>query len=193
MIRITNLSKMQGATRLEPVPDESGAGPATRPLTLLIIEDDPTMRLAMACMLADDDRQVVTAGSAEEALAHLQLIEPDLILCDYVLAGMNGREFCATLRAVPRWQQVPIIMVTGLDIPAVLSDLLHSGADDVVTKPLRPGELCARVELRLRANPRPAIAGSGTATASARGAGALPRVSAPVALRRRQFQSLVKL
>lgn len=151
MIRITSLSSMYGATSVEAVPADPAGHPAGRPQTLLIIEDDPTMRLAMACMLADDHRQIVTAASAEEALAQLQLVEPDLILCDYVLAGMNGREFCGTLRAVPRWRQLPIIMVTGLDVPAVLADLIGAGADEVITKPLRPEELRARVQRRLQA------------------------------------------
>lgn len=153
MIRITSLSRMHGIESLGPV---SGRGSVMRPSTLLIVEDDAATRLALACMVADSDRQVVTADSAEEALAHLPLVNPDVILCDYMLGGMNGTQFCRALRRSPRWQQVPVIMVTQLDGPEVVAQLMDGGADDVLTKPVRGEDLRARVQLglRLRAHSR---------------------------------------
>lgn len=120
------------------------------PTTLLIIEDDPTMRLALACMVAQDGYQVVMAASAEDALERLPLLDPDLILCDFILEGMTGREFCQRLQGSARWRRVPVIMVTGLDAASVTADLLRSGADDVMIKPVRGVELRARIEAGLR-------------------------------------------
>ncbi|MEJ0040535.1 MAG: response regulator [Gammaproteobacteria bacterium] len=143
MIRITSLPKGSAQTVVRPAP-----GP--KPITLLIIEDDATTRLALACMVADDRFQIVLATSAEDALERLPAIDPDLILCDFMLEGMNGRELCQGLKSSPRWRYVPIIVVTRMDAIAVVTDLLKSGADDVLIKPVRGAELRARVIAALR-------------------------------------------
>jgi DNA-binding response OmpR family regulator len=118
---------------------------------VLIIEDDATTRLALACMVADDHRQVVLARSADDALAHLALVDPDVILCDFLLDGISGREFCQRLKSARRWRDVPIIMITRMDARSIVTDLLISGADDVLVKPVRAEQLRMRVLRALRA------------------------------------------
>lgn len=135
---------------VEPVDGAVRGRALPKPITLLVIEDDPATRLALACMVADDRYQVVMASSAEDALERLALIDPDLILCDYLLEGMNGRQFCATLKASARWRYVPILVVTRMDAVGIVTDLLRSGADDVLIKPVRGEELRARVIAGLR-------------------------------------------
>jgi len=130
---------------------------------LLIIEDDPTMRLALACMVAESGFQVLLASSAEDALERLSVIDPDIILCDLILEGMSGREFCQHLKESPRWQYVPVIMVTRLDAPSITGDLLRSGADDVMIKPVRGEELRARVHAGVRRRERYRRLGAQTA------------------------------
>lgn len=149
MIHITSLSGMHGEAIMAPVQPAHGAQPTRRPPTVLVVEDDPASRLALACMVADSTRQVVMAASAEQALAHLPLVDPDLILCDFVLGGMNGRQFCVALRSDPRWFRTPLIMVTCMDAPSILADLRASGADEVLTKPVGCPHLRARVEASL--------------------------------------------
>lgn len=149
MIRISSISRSDAPLKIEAVED-TGVRPQRRPHTVLIIEDDPTMRLALACLVADNNIQVVLASSAEDALERLSLIEPDLVLCDYILGGMTGREFCQHIRRDARWWHLPLLMVTRLDDPGVAGDLLRSGADDVITKPVKGEPLRARVQAGLR-------------------------------------------
>lgn len=122
--------------------------------TVLIIDDDAMMRLALGCMIAESNRQIVLATSADDALERMTLINPDIILCDYLLDGTNGREFCQKLKALPRWRYVPIIIVTCLDTREIHTDLLKSGADDVLVKPVHAAELRARVLCGLRTRAR---------------------------------------
>ncbi|MFO7324558.1 MAG: response regulator [Pseudomonadota bacterium] len=150
MVWIAKVPKWDRPVTIEPVERDADGRIPPRPRTLLIIEDDPTMRLAMACMVAEEGWQVVVADSAEDALGRLDVLEPDVILCDYVLEGMTGREFCQRLKASPCWRFVPVIMVTRLDEPSITGDLLRSGADDVMIKPVRGEELRARVHCALR-------------------------------------------
>jgi sigma-B regulation protein RsbU (phosphoserine phosphatase) len=135
---------------VEPVGGNARERTSRKPITLLIIEDDPTTRLALACMVADDRYQVVLATSAEDALERLPLIDPDLVLCDFLLEGMNGRQFCEALKSDARWRYVPIIVVTRMDAMGIVTDLLRSGAEDVLIKPVRGEELRARVIAGLR-------------------------------------------
>jgi sigma-B regulation protein RsbU (phosphoserine phosphatase) len=153
MIHLTSLPRMRGPLIMEPERNAMGSH-ARRSETVLVIEDDDTMRLALGCMIAADHRQVVLAHSADNALERLELVDPDIILCDYLLDGMNGRDFCRTLKASSRWRHVPIIMVTRLDAESVVADLLDSGADDVLIKPVRAIELRARLQCGLRARAR---------------------------------------
>ena len=101
-------------------------------------------------MVTEGDDQVILAESAEDALDKLDMIDPDVILCDYLLEGMTGQQFCRALRASERWRSVPLLMVTRLDVPAVVDDLLQSGANDVLVKPVRGEDLRARVRASLR-------------------------------------------
>lgn len=156
MVWITSVPRWDGPLTVEPVERERSGRVPPRPHTLLIIEDDPTMRLALACMVADSNCQVILACSAEDALERLPLIDPDIILCDFILEGMTGRELCERLKGSTRWRYVPVIVVTRMDATSVVGDLLRSGADDVMIKPVRGEELRARVQagLRRRANYR---------------------------------------
>lgn len=149
MVWITTLAGKHGEVSVQPIVRPAG-GLAGRPPTLLIIEDDATARLALACMVAESRYQVVLASSAEEAMECLPLVDPDLILCDYVLDGMNGREFCQQMKSSARWRYVPVIVITAMDAQSIVADLLRSGADDVLAKPVRAGELRARVQVALR-------------------------------------------
>jgi DNA-binding response OmpR family regulator len=154
MIHIASLPRTAGKITMQPVPRSAEAELPSKLDTVLVIEDDATMRLALACMLADTHRQIVLAHSAEDALERLPLVDPDLVLCDFLLDGMNGREFCQQMKSTPRWRYVPIIMVTRMDLEPIITDLLRSGADDVLVKPVRAEELRARVACGLRTRAR---------------------------------------
>lgn len=150
MVRITSLPRGPGPLTVTPAARTADGRVAPKPITILIIEDDATTRMALACMVADERYQIVLATSAEDALERLPMIDPDLIVSDFMLDGMNGRELCQGLKASGRWRYVPIIVVTRMDAVAIVTDLLKSGADDVLIKPVRGEELRARVLAALR-------------------------------------------
>jgi two-component system, OmpR family, response regulator MtrA len=115
--------------------------------SILLVEDDASVREAVAMALEGDGHRVETAVSGDEALARWQHSHPDLILLDVMLPGADGLEVC---RAVRRDDQVPIIMLTARSdaIDVVLG--LESGADDYVTKPFETRVLLARIKAVLR-------------------------------------------
>jgi DNA-binding response OmpR family regulator len=115
--------------------------------TILIIEDDPTLRLALTKTLRSGGYRVETSSSGPEGLQHAMSVRPDLILLDIMLPGMNGYELCKTYRAHDA--STPIIMLTakGQEEDKVLG--LGVGADDYV-KPFGVSELLARVQAALR-------------------------------------------
>ena len=115
--------------------------------SILLVEDDASVREAVAMALEGDGHRVETAVSGDEALARWRHSHPDLILLDVMLPGADGLEVC---RAVRRDDQVPIIMLTARSdaIDVVLG--LESGADDYVTKPFETRVLLARIKAVLR-------------------------------------------
>lgn len=133
--------------------------------TVLIVDDDSTARLALAAMMQPEDYRMVFATDAAEARTRLPLIDPDVILCDLVMKEMCGDEFIRWLRAHDRWNLVPVIAITRIDNPVVRTDLLLSGADNVILKSCRAAELRAHVQAALRIRrqyERLAIAGAET-------------------------------
>jgi len=120
--------------------------------SILLVEDDASVREAVALALEGDGHRVETAVSGEEALGRWRRSRPDLILLDVMLPGTDGLEVC---RQVRRDDQVPIIMLTARSdaIDVVLG--LESGADDYVTKPFETRVLLARVKAVLRRHAAP--------------------------------------
>jgi DNA-binding response OmpR family regulator len=118
--------------------------------TVLIVDDDPTARLALAAMLAPDGHHIAFASDAAEVRTRLARINPDVILCDLVMADMCGDEFIRWLQTHERWSLVPVVAVTRIDNPVVRVDLLLTGADIVLVKPCGGSELRAQVQAALR-------------------------------------------
>ncbi len=120
--------------------------------TILVVEDDRAMAVALRDGFEFDGYEVVTAADGVSALELAAERRPDLIVLDVMLPRMNGLDVCRKLRA--GGDQVPIIMLTarGQEIDRVLG--LKLGADDYVTKPFSFMELLARVEAVLRRSNR---------------------------------------
>lgn len=94
--------------------------------------------------------QLYYAASGKEALEAIDAFNPDLILLDAIMPEMDGIEVCRHIKAMPKWQPVPIIMVTVLNSKLDLSKYLAAGATDFISKPLNGLELRARVQAMLR-------------------------------------------
>ena len=115
--------------------------------TLLLIEDDPEMRLALRMALEDEDYRVVEAANAAMGVEAFMREAPDLVLLDLRLPDRRGLDVCRELRAQ---SIVPIIIVTAQTDTHDLVAGLEAGADDYVTKPVVPKALAARIRAMLR-------------------------------------------
>jgi DNA-binding response OmpR family regulator len=115
--------------------------------TILVVDDDVNMVRMMRHMLQLENFDVITACSGKEALEMLDRENPDLILLDIVMGGMDGCEVCRRIR---EFSQVPIIMVTARRNESEKIEGLNLGADDYITKPFSVRELTARVRSVLR-------------------------------------------
>ena len=118
--------------------------------SILIVDDEPSNFDVIAAQLSDCDYQIHYASSGQEALSSLDIYNPDLILLYVMMPGINGIEVCQQIKAMPKWQAVPIVMVTALSSKADLAKCLDAGADDFISKPVNSEELRARVKSMLR-------------------------------------------
>jgi two-component system response regulator BaeR len=115
---------------------------------ILIVEDEPKIAALLADYLraqAGFNSKIIDRG--DEAIRQFQSVQPDLVLLDLMLPGLDGIEVCKQMRAL---SQVPIIMVTARveEIDRLLG--LELGADDYICKPFSPREVVARVKAVLR-------------------------------------------
>jgi len=119
---------------------------------ILVIDDDRTGRLFLASLLAPDCYRVEFAEDGERGLLRARELQPDLILLDVVMPGMDGFEVCRRLRSDPQLAEVAILMLTALEDQESRLLGLEAGADDFISKPYRAPELRARVKTVTRLN-----------------------------------------
>ena len=115
--------------------------------TLLLIEDDDNIRLALRLSLEDEGYSVVEAANGLLGLEAFAQATPDVVLLDLRLPDLSGFEVCRLIR---QKSLVPIIMVTAQTDTHDLVAGLEAGADDYVTKPVIPKELAARIRAAMR-------------------------------------------
>lgn len=117
---------------------------------ILCVEDEPSLRDDIAFELHEAGYAVVAVAEASKALAFLESRRPDLILCDILLPGMDGRGFMSQLRQTrPDLDDVPFVFLTALSSRQQVIDGRIAGADDYLTKPIDYDLLRATVDSRL--------------------------------------------
>ncbi len=114
---------------------------------VLVVEDDRAMQHVLRRTLELAGYTVTVTGDGAAALALAQERQPDLIVLDVVLPGMDGVEVCRRLRAR---SQVPILIISAMGRDEDKIRGLEAGADDYITKPFAAGEVVARVRAVLR-------------------------------------------
>lgn len=126
---------------------------------IMVVDDDPRLLRFVRANLESVGYQVLLATDGHQALELIERDQPDIIILDIMLPGMDGFEICRRIRA---FSEVPIMMLTAKGEEADKVKGLELGADDYLTKPFGVQELIARVEALLRrtkfaeeAKPRP--------------------------------------
>jgi putative two-component system response regulator len=118
--------------------------------TILVVEDEPHIREVLSGLLGALGYRLLMAASAEQALDALSVVTPDLVLTDVHLGAMSGVELCAQLKADPRYELMPVVILTAVgDLEARVAGLA-AGADDFFTKPVEFVELRTRLGALLR-------------------------------------------
>ena len=118
---------------------------------ILVVDDEPVTRMITESVLAAQGFIVEAAESAEVALQMLaDGFAPQVILLDVIMPGMSGYEACRRLRADPRFEHLPIVMLTALDDQKSIDEAYFSGATDFITKPLNMPLLPHRIRYLLR-------------------------------------------
>jgi DNA-binding response OmpR family regulator len=118
--------------------------------TILLVEDDDTLRKTLAYNLTQENYKVVQTGDGVEALALAREHTPDLIVLDVMLPSLDGLSVCRIIR---NESDVPIMILTarGSEVDRIVG--LEIGADDYIVKPFSLGEFLARVRAILRRAP----------------------------------------
>jgi len=118
--------------------------------TILIVEDEPDIAELVRYHLEKAGLPARIVADGKQALELIARAQPDLIVLDLMLPGMDGLEVCRRLRASQSTRTIPVIMLTARaeEVDRVLG--LEMGADDYVPKPFSPRELVARVKAVLR-------------------------------------------
>ena len=127
----------------------SEAADSTRP-HLLIVDDLPANLGVLLSFLDGAGYDVLVATSGEGALTRLDYMQPDIILLDVNMPGMDGYETCRRLKADARWRDTPVLFLTALGDPVDKVHGFEVGAVDYITKPLHPEEVLARVRAHLQ-------------------------------------------
>ena len=125
-------------------------GPISERPTILVVEDEPHIREVLSGLLGALGYRLLMAASAEQALDAVNVVSPDLVLTDVHLGAMSGIELCARLKADPRYELMPVVILTAVgDLEARVAGLA-AGADDFFTKPVEFVELRTRLAALLR-------------------------------------------
>ncbi len=116
---------------------------------ILIIEDEPAMRANVADILEMENFQPILTATGREGLAAARQEQPDLILCDILMPGMDGHAVLEALRADETTARIPFVFLTAKgDLNDVRAGM-NLGADDYLIKPVRVDDLLATIESRL--------------------------------------------
>ncbi|MDX1696046.1 MAG: response regulator, partial [Ketobacteraceae bacterium] len=103
---------------------------------MLVVDDDDAMRFVAMDTLQDAGFNVVEAVDGEDALKKFNRYQPDLVLLDLMMPVVDGYEVCSRIRSMQGSENVPIMIMTGLDDAESINRAFDAGATDFITKPL---------------------------------------------------------
>ena len=142
-------------SRVDPEPSKadpvsSGTDPALA-RTVLVADDDGEMRLLIRAALEQDGWTVEEASDGANACTSVQRLQPDIVLLDVGMPELDGFEVCARLRILPGSENIPVLMITGMDDQESISRAYEAGATDFLSKPFNFTVLRQRLQYMYRA------------------------------------------
>ena len=117
--------------------------------SILLVDDQPGNLKVLLDLLKEQQFHVYIANSGERALSTLGNIDPDLILLDVMMPGMNGFETCERIKENERWASIPVIFMTALDDVEEKLAGFGAGGVDYITKPFQRVEVLARINTHI--------------------------------------------
>ncbi|MBF9035138.1 SpoIIE family protein phosphatase [Rhodobacterales bacterium HKCCE2091] len=123
---------------------------ATGALPVLVVNDSPSQRRLLAALLRRGGYDVLTFSDADAALPALERVGGCVVICDWMMPGLSGPEFCTRVRAMKREDYAYIVILTSIQDKESTAHALDVGADDFLTKPVNTHELRARLRAGAR-------------------------------------------
>jgi two-component system phosphate regulon response regulator PhoB len=118
--------------------------------TVIIADDEPSMRLLVHATIESDDYKVIEAADGDEAWTLIQQYKPALVLLDVQMPGRTGLEILSSIKSDPALKTTRVILLTAKALEADVDAGMTAGADFYLTKPFSPLDLLTRVEEALR-------------------------------------------
>ena len=117
------------------------------PKTVLTIDDDTAITELLAMLLRTHGYEVKTVNSGEEGVEAIKRLDPHVVVLDLMMPGMDGWQVCKSVR---EFSNVPIVILSALDDPAMIASALDAGADDYLVKPVSSSILVAHLNRLIR-------------------------------------------
>lgn len=130
--------------------DSANEAVTARSCTVLIVDDDPFQRRAIASMIGHHGYQAIFASNGVEAMAVMEDNRPDVVLLDVVMPEMDGAETIRRMKALPHLAQIPVLMMAGDSRGTTVKATIQAGAETFLVKPIVGSILMERLERALR-------------------------------------------
>ncbi len=117
-------------------------------MKILIAEDDVMMMASIEYQLKKEGYNISKANNGSEAMAAFEKESPDLVVTDIIMPHTSGLEFIGFIRS--SYDHIPVLVLSGVDEEDTVTEAFNLGADDFLTKPIKPGELSVRVKRLLK-------------------------------------------
>ncbi|RZI42761.1 response regulator [Herbaspirillum sp. HC18] len=119
---------------------------ATEYPVILVVEDEPDIAELISYVLQSSGFECHVAGSVAAAVGYLKDKRPSLAMLDYMLPDGNGLGLLSYIREEDRLSNLPVVMLTARSVPEDRAACMGAGANDYITKPFSPAELCVRIK-----------------------------------------------
>ncbi len=114
---------------------------------ILVIDDDEGMTELLSLLLAPASSEIIVANSSKEGIELVKKHSPEVVILDLMMPEMNGWVTCKQIR---EFSDVPILILSAMDVPGIVAQALDVGADDYLIKPVSSGTLIAHLNKLVR-------------------------------------------